>query len=195
VDLRLTVRDVPLADAEAALARDAKRLRESVGEWIYGEGDADLAAIVLDLLRQHQYTVAVAESCTGGLLGGRLTAIPGSSDVVLGGVIAYANAVKRDLLDVDTATLDEFGAVSEEVVREMAAGARKATRANVGIAITGIAGPGGGTPEKPVGTVWVAADVNGEVHTRLLRLWGDRDEIRQRSAQWAMELLRKKLTD
>jgi nicotinamide-nucleotide amidase len=193
VDLRLTVRDVPGTEADVILARDAARLRACVGEWIYGEGDADLAAIVLDLLRQHQLTIAVAESCTGGLLGGRLTAIPGSSDVVLGGVIAYANMVKEDSLGVDVAALQDYGAVSEEVVRQMAAGVRKATRANVGLAITGVAGPGGGTPDKPVGTVWIAADVNGDVHTRLLRLWGDRDEIRQRSAQWTMDLLRQRL--
>jgi nicotinamide-nucleotide amidase len=194
VDLRLTVRDIPAADADTALARDAKRLRERVGEWIYGEDDQDLAAIVLDMLRARHCTVAVAESCSGGLLGGRLTAIPGSSDVVLGGVIAYANNVKQELLGVDEATIRAHGAVSEEVVRQMATGARTKTHANIGLAITGVAGPGGGSPEKPVGTVWVAADIDGSVHTRKLLLWGDRDEIRQRSAQWTMELLRQKLS-
>ena len=194
VDLRLTVRDIPSADADAALARDAKRLRERVGEWIYGEGDQDLAAIVLDLLRARRLTLAVAESCSGGLLGERLTAIPGSSDVVLGGVIAYANSVKEQLLRVDPEAIRAHGAVSEEVVRQMAKGARDATGASVGLAITGIAGPSGGSVEKPVGTVWVAADIAGEAHTRKLLLWGDRDEIRQRSAQWTMDLLRQKLS-
>jgi len=194
VDLRLTLKDVPAAEADGRLAAAATRLRERVGRAIYGEDDADLAAIVLEACRTRTLTIAVAESCTGGLLGGRLTAIPGSSDVVLGGVIAYSNSVKRDLLGVTESSLREHGAVSEAVVREMAAGARRATGANVGLAITGIAGPGGGTPEKPVGTVWIAADVNGDVHAQVHAFWGDRDEIRQRSAQWTLELLRRQLT-
>ena len=193
VDLRLTVRDVAPPEADALVAAAAGRLRECVGEWVYGEQDDDLAAVVLDLCRAQGLTIAVAESCTGGLLGGRLTAIPGSSDVVLGGVIAYSNDIKRDMLGVKDATLAAHGAVSEEVVREMAAGARSVTNATVGLAITGVAGPGGGTDEKPVGTVWVGTDVRGDVQTRLFRLWGDREEIRARSAQWTLELLRKRL--
>jgi PncC family amidohydrolase len=108
-------------------------------------------------------------------------------------VIAYHNDVKRELLGVDDAALREHGAVSEPVVAQMASGARRVSGASVGLAITGVAGPTGGTPEKPVGTVWIAADVDGDVQTRLLRLWGDRDEIRQRSAQWTMDLLRRRL--
>ncbi len=193
VDLRLTVKDVPPAEADALLARAAARLRARVGQAMYGEDDADLAAVVLEACRTRKLTIAVAESCTGGLLGARLTAIPGSSDVVLGGVIAYANSVKRDLLGVREESLREHGAVSEPVVREMAAGARRVTGASVGLAITGVAGPSGGTPDKPVGTVWIAADVEGAVEARLHKLWGDRDEIRQRAAQWTMELLRQRL--
>ncbi|HEY4304614.1 MAG TPA: competence/damage-inducible protein A [Gemmatimonadaceae bacterium] len=193
VDLRLTVRDVPADDAETQLTTAATRLRARVGESIFGEGDADLAAVVLDLCRARTLTIAVGESCTGGLLGARLTAIPGSSDVVQGGVIAYANEVKSGLLGVDSSLIEKHGAVSEEVVVAMAAGARKAANASVGLAITGVAGPGGGTEEKPVGTVWVAVDINGDTQTRLLRMWGDRGEIRERSAQWTMELLRQRL--
>jgi nicotinamide-nucleotide amidase len=194
VDLRLTVKDMPSAHADAALSAAASRLRAQVGEWIYGDGDTDLAAVVLDLCRARALKVGVAESCTGGLLGERLTAIPGSSDVVQGGVIAYHNDIKRDVLGVSEATLREHGAVSEQVAREMAAGARRVAQSSVGLAITGVAGPGGGTEEKPVGTVWLAADVEGDVETRQLRLWGDRDEIRQRSAQWTMDLLRQRLS-
>lgn len=193
VDLRLTVRDVPAGEADERLSTAASRLRARVGESIFGEGDADLASVVLDLSRAKKLTIAVAESCTGGLLGARLTAIPGSSDVVQGGVIAYANSVKSGLLGVDDSLIARHGAVSEEVVTAMAAGARKTTGASVGLAITGVAGPGGGTEEKPVGTVWVAVDIEGDTQTRLLRMWGDRDEIRQRSAQWTMELLRQRL--
>ena len=176
------------------LASDAARLRERLGSWIYGEGDADLAAVVLDLCRTQGLTIGVAESCSGGLLGGRLTAIPGSSEVFRGGVIAYDNEVKRELLGVSDATLREGGAVSEGVVREMAAGARHAVHASVGLAITGIAGPGGATADKPVGTVWICADIEGQSEASQLRLWGDRDEVRQRSAQWTLDLLRRRLS-
>jgi nicotinamide-nucleotide amidase len=194
VDLRLTIRDVPLIDATTALESAAARLRACVGGSIYGENDADLASVVLELCRARGLTIGVGESCTGGLLGARLTAIAGSSDVVRGGIIAYHNDVKIAQLGVDANMLREHGAVSEAVVRQMATGARRATSSEVGLAITGIAGPGGGTPEKPVGLVWVAVDVAGDVTTRELRLWGDRDEIRQRAAQWTLELLRHRLS-
>jgi nicotinamide-nucleotide amidase len=194
VDLRLTVRDVPADTAERLLGTAVDRLRGRIGEAVYGEADTDLAAVVLELCRARGLTVAVAESCTGGLLGARLTAIPGSSDVVRGGVIAYGNGVKQDLLGVEADVLQSYGAVSEEVVRHMATAARGVAKANVGLAITGIAGPGGGTEAKPVGTVWIAVDIEGDVQPRLLRLWGDRDEIRQRSAQWTLDLLRQQLT-
>jgi nicotinamide-nucleotide amidase len=193
VDLRLTVRDLSSEDADEALRAASGRLRARLGDWIYGEQTADLAAIVLEMCRARKLTIAVAESCTGGLLGARLTAISGSSEVVMGGVIAYHNDVKHALLGVDAAVLREHGAVSEPVVLQMATGARRAVHASVGLAITGIAGPTGGTPEKPVGTVWVAVDLEGVAEARLFKLIGDRDEIRQRAAQWAMEMLRKRL--
>jgi nicotinamide-nucleotide amidase len=135
----------------------------------------------------------VAESCTGGLLGARLTAIPGSSDVVRGGVIAYDNAVKTSLLGVAAELLREHGAVSEPVARAMASGARNAVGAHVALAITGVAGPGGGSEAKPVGTVWIALDFGGEVDARRYQLIGDREEVRQRAAQAALELLRRRL--
>jgi len=150
---------------------------------------------VLDRCRSLQLTLAVAESCTGGLLGARLTAIPGSSDVFFGGVIAYANDVKRDLLDVDQKALDAHGAVSEDVVRQMAEGARARLRTSLGIGITGIAGPGGGTPEKPVGTVWVALAHHDGTRALQLRLIGDREEIRRRATQSALELVRRTLLE
>jgi nicotinamide-nucleotide amidase len=193
VDLRLTVRDLASAECDAILDHDAERLRALLGSAIYGENDDDLAAVVLDLCRARGLRIGLAESCTGGLLGARLTAINGASDVVRGGVIAYHNDVKIELLGVSRAALEAHGAVSEPVVRAMAAGAKRAVEADVGLAITGVAGPTGGTPEKPVGTVWIAADLDGEVDARLLKLWGDRDEIRQRAAQWTLGLLRERL--
>jgi nicotinamide-nucleotide amidase len=160
---------------------------------VYGEDSADLAAVVLDLCRERALTVGVAESCTGGLLGARLTAIPGSSDVLIGGVIAYRNSVKTTLLGVPDEMLREHGAVSEPVVRAMAVGARTTTGASVGMAITGVAGPGGGTEEKPVGTVWIATDLEGAVESRRLRLIGDRAEVRQRAVQATLDMVRRRL--
>jgi len=192
-DLRVTVRGVPPDDATRRLAAAAERLRTVVGDAVYGEDGADLAAVVLDLCREKRLTLGVAESCTGGLLGARLTAIPGSSDVLVGGVIAYSNALKLSLLGVPSTALAEQGAVSEPVVRAMASGARTATGASIGVAITGIAGPGGGSEDKPVGTVWIASDLAGEVEARRLRLIGDRAEVRQRAAQAALDMVRRRL--
>lgn len=192
-DLRLVARDRPAAAADAALARAAAALRERVGDFVYGEDAADLAAVVLDACRARGLTLAVAESCTGGLLGARLTSVPGSSDVVRGGVIAYANAVKTAELGVDAAVIAAEGAVSEAVARQMASGVRARLGAGVGIGITGVAGPGGGTPEKPVGTVWLAVDVGGDVRAVGSMFIGDREEIRYRAAQFALDLVRRAL--
>jgi nicotinamide-nucleotide amidase len=191
VDLRLTISGHTAGNADALLERAAMTVRERVGGWIYGENDDDLAALVLDQLRAHGHTIAVAESCTGGLLGGRLTAIPGSSSQFLGGVIAYDNRIKVEQLGVPAEVIAAHGAVSEPVARAMATGVRQRFGAHVGIGITGIAGPGGGTPEKPVGTVWVAVDLDGAVHAVKPVLPGDRTEIRFRATQIGLDRLRR----
>ena len=191
VDLRLTARDRSADDADAALAAAIADLRARVTRYAYAEDTRDLAAVVLELCEARGLRIAVAESCTGGLLGARLTAVPGSSSVVAGGVISYSNDVKERLLGVPGQTLERHGAVSEEVARAMAAGARTAIGAEIGIAITGIAGPGGGTPEKPVGLVWIAVDVNGLTRTHGSRFIGDRAEIRLRATQAALDLVRR----
>jgi nicotinamide-nucleotide amidase len=193
VDLRLTMRRRPEQMADASLARVGAAVRDTVGDAVYGEDEDDLAAIVLQLCREGDHRIAVAESCTGGLLGARLTAIPGSSDVVLGGVIAYHNDVKREMLGVTERDLKDHGAVSEAVVRQMAVGVGQRFGATCTLAITGVAGPSGGTPDKPVGTVWIASSLDGDVQARRLNLIGDRDEIRRRSAQAALEMLRRRL--
>jgi nicotinamide-nucleotide amidase len=191
VDLRVTVWDEP-ADVAGRLIDDAEQaLRAVVGQWIYGTEDADLAALILDALRARQMRIAVAESCTGGMLGMRLTAVPGSSDVVEGGTIAYANAVKVRELGVREETLMTHGAVSEETAREMASGVRARFGVDVGVSITGVAGPGGGSPEKPVGTFCVAVDVRGEVRSVRTSGVGDRHEVRQRASQAALNLVRR----
>lgn len=193
VDLRLTVSGLDARTADRQLDAGAAIVRAVTAEAIYGEDEADLAAIVLDLCRSIGRTIAVAESCTGGLLGARLTAIAGSSDVFLGGVIAYENRVKREILGVRDADLAAHGAVSEAVALTMATGARELFRSSIALSVTGIAGPGGGTAEKPVGTVWIALDVEGAKSARRFNMIGDRDEIRRRSAQAALEMLRRSL--
>lgn len=190
VDLRLTIRG---ASGQSGLARMTDAIRTAAGEWIYGDGDDDLAGVLLDRARGQGLTMAVAESCTGGLLGARLTAIPGSSDVFIGGLIAYADAVKLRELGVPEQLLATHGAVSEEVVRAMATGARRKFGADIALAITGVAGPGGGTPGKPVGLVWVCAATRDAVEARKIKSWGDRQEIRYRATQAAMALARSML--
>ncbi|MCA2982248.1 competence/damage-inducible protein A [Gemmatimonas sp.] len=191
VDLRLTSWDRDARATTVALDEAAALVRSKVSRYVYGENDDDLAAIMLAECAARNATVAVAESCTGGMLGMRLTAVPGSSRTVLGGTIAYANAVKTRELGVSAALIDEQGAVSEPVARAMATGVRLRFGSTIGLGITGIAGPDGGTPEKPVGTVWVAVDLDGDVHAVRAVLPGDRHEIRWRAAQLALDRLRK----
>jgi nicotinamide-nucleotide amidase len=192
VDLRVTARGMPRDRAQRLVKQAILKLRSRVEAYAYGEDDADLAAVVLDRCRALKLKLAVAESCTGGMLGERLTNIPGSSDVFLGGVIAYHNDVKKELLGVSAEAMERYGAVSEEVALQMASGVRKRTGADVGVSVTGIAGPGGGTPEKPVGLVWIAMH-SSDVKARRFHLVGDRTEIRQRAAQAALEMVRRTL--
>jgi nicotinamide-nucleotide amidase len=194
VDLRLTAWGMDAAAADAALAAAATRLRAGAGEFVYGEGDQDLAALVLERLRGAGFRLAVAESCTGGLLGGRLTEVPGSSDVFLGGVISYHDDVKRELLEVSAELIAAHGAGSEPVVRAMAEGAARRLGADVAVAVTGIAGPGGGSEEKPVGTVWFATWLRGAIEARRIVFPGTREEIRARAVQSALYQLSLRLS-
>ena len=193
VDLRLSAWGFTPDEANRRLKAAAALLRQRAGESVYGEGDSDLAALVLERARSQGVRLAVAESCTGGLVGARLTEVPGSSDVFVGGVIAYDNALKRDLLGVPEALLAEHGAVSEPVARAMASGAASRFGVRGAVAVTGVAGPGGGSPEKPVGTVWLAAALNDQVVSRRSMFPGSRHEIRARAAQAALLLLYRSL--
>lgn len=175
------------ADVEAALV-------ESLGRYVFARDGRPVEELVLEACRERGWTLATAESCTGGLAAARLTSIPGSSDVVLGGVVAYANAVKEAELGVPASLLAEHGAVSAEAAAAMAAGVRERLGAGVGISVTGIAGPGGGTPEKPVGLVYIhAATPEGE-DALDLQIPGDRDAIRARATAAALHLTRRLLT-
>ena len=192
VDIRLTSRGLPETEAAARLKDATTKLRAAIGRYVYGEGSTDLAAVALELCRAAGIRLAVAESCTGGLLGARITAVPGSSDVFIGGVQAYHNSAKVALLGVDPAVIDAHGAVSEEVAVAMASGVRSRLQTEIALSITGIAGPAGGTPGKPVGTVWIALD-GQRPETLGVRLFGDRREIRERAAQAALDLVRRQL--
>ncbi|MEA2723563.1 MAG: nicotinamide-nucleotide amidase [Gemmatimonadales bacterium] len=194
VDLRLSAWDLAPDDAEKQLHAAAGLLRSRGAENVYAEGETDLAALVLDAARSQGVRLAVAESCTGGLLGARLTEVPGSSDVFVGGVIAYDNALKVELLGVPQAVLAEHGAVSEPVARLMAEGAARRFGVAAALSVTGIAGPGGGTQEKPVGTVWIGCAYDGSVETQRSVFPGSRHEVRARAAQSALFLLYRRLS-
>ena len=191
VELRVTAWGLAADDAERRLAAAMAQLRERAGADGYGEDGTDLATVVLALLRARNARLVVAESCTGGLVSGRITAVPGASDVFIGGVVAYDNVVKSGTLGVRPELLDKHGAVSEEVVRAMAEGMQRQFAVDAALAITGIAGPTGGTAEKPVGTVWLAARYGAEVRALKRIFPGDRGEIRARAAQAALDLLRR----
>lgn len=186
VDLRLTAWQLDEETAQLKLDAAERLVRAVAGQWIYTSGDRDLAVVVLENLRAKQLTLATAESCTGGMLGARITAVAGSSDVYLGGVVSYANDAKRELLGVSDETLQRHGAVSEETAREMVLGVAERIGSDCAIAITGIAGPGGGTPEKPVGTVWIAWFDRGEVSAKRFGFTGDRAQVRERAVQAAL---------
>jgi nicotinamide-nucleotide amidase len=188
LEVEVTVRAEP--EVAPALARLVASLREQLGDAIFAEDERPLSELVLSALRERGLRVAVAESCTAGMVAARLADIPGSSDVLLGGVIAYANSLKRDLLGVSEELLAEHGAVSAECARAMAAGTRAATGAEVGIAITGVAGPGGGSERKPVGRVYLHVSAPGIERGEELQLPGDRAHVRELSTVAALQLIR-----
>jgi nicotinamide-nucleotide amidase len=189
-ELEIVTRYEP--DAADTYQRLTALLRDRHGQHIFSEDGATVDDQVAQLLAGRR--IATAESCTGGLLAARLTDRPGSSAYLAGGLVAYANDAKTELLGVDSALIDTHGAVSEPVAEAMAAGALRRFDADTAVAITGIAGPGGGTEDKPVGTVcFTVALADGESSTRTLRLPGNRSDVRERSVTVAMHLLRRTL--
>jgi nicotinamide-nucleotide amidase len=195
VQLHLTVRADP-KEAERLLGAMEADFRSVLGERIYGSESDEMAAVVGRLLRERGMTLAVAESCTGGLVASLLTDVPGSSQYFLGSVVSYANSVKEGLLAVGAETIRAHGAVSEETARSMAEGAQSRLGADLGLSITGIAGPDGGSPEKPVGTVFFALAGRGEETRARRRLFfGDRGVIRRAAALYALDFLRHRLRE
>jgi len=190
VHFRITARAADGAAADALIAPLAAEVRARLGDVVYGEDAVDLETVVVGLLRDRGRTVATAESCTGGLLAGRITAVSGSSEVFGTGLVTYSNAAKRRLLQVPPAVLAQFGAVSEPVADAMASRVRELAGADYGIGITGIAGPGGGSADKPVGLVHIGlAGPGGTVVARHV-FGGSRDMVRLRSTQAALAALR-----
>ena len=193
VELHLTADGDTVAMAEERIESLASGIRAALPGRVYGEDGRELHEVVAGLLVERGLTLALAESCTGGALSARLTEVPGSSRFLLRAYVPYANAAKVDMLGVDPALLERVGAVSEEVAAAMASAARARARADVAVAITGIAGPDGGTGDKPVGLVFIAVD--GAAGSRVRRCFfpGERPRVRTQAIQAALEMVRRGL--
>jgi nicotinamide-nucleotide amidase len=193
VELHLVMVAVDGSAAEARLTAAASALETVLEGDVFSTDGRTLEEVVGDLLRESRLSVAVAESCTGGLVVSKLTDVPGSSNYVERGIVAYSNRAKVEMLDVPEHLIATYGAVSESVAAAMAEGVRTRAKTGVGMGITGIAGPGGGSPEKPVGTVAIAVSVGEETSTRTFRFPGSRDMVKSQAAQAALDLVRRRL--
>jgi len=192
IEIKLLARAESAQAAEALAERAREEVMRRVGDVVFGDREDTFAGAVGRTLRDQGLTLGVAESCTGGLVGSMLTSVPGSSEVLLLDAVTYSNASKSSVLGVSEETLRAYGAVSEECAGAMARGALRVSGADLAVAITGIAGPGGGTDEKPVGTVWIGiASKAGMSFARHFRMWGDRERIRVLSAYTALKMVQK----
>jgi len=186
VDLRI------IGKAEAIEQADTI-IRSTLGPSVFSAADETLEEVIVKLLLQRNQTVAVAESCTGGLLANRITNVPGASAVFLAGYVCYANQAKIEMLDVDRELIEKHGAVSEQVACALAEHARACARSDYALATTGVAGPSGGSPEKPVGTVYIALAASGTTIAKRFFFPTDRETFKQIATQAALELLRRRL--
>ena len=193
VDLRVTVAGDDAEPVERVTGRAYRELRERVGPVVYAEGTHTMDEVVGEILLERGLRLATAESCTGGLLAKRITDTPGASRYFERGYVTYSNASKVELLDVPAADIEKHGAVSAPVAEQMAAGAARRAGVEVGVSITGIAGPGGGTEAKPVGTVFVGLSASGSTAARKFHFAGTRYAIRERSVQYALDMVRRQL--
>lgn len=189
--LRLTVRGS--ADRERIFAELRQQIRNLLGDYVYAEGDLTLEEIVGQLLLEKRLTLALAESCTGGYISHRITRIGGSSAYYCGGAVTYSNELKMRYLGVSANTLERYGAVSRETALEMSRGIKERTGANIGLSVTGVAGPSGGSPEKPVGTVWISIAQADHHEARLFQFHGERERIIAGTSQAALNWLRVQL--
>ncbi|HLE40776.1 MAG TPA: competence/damage-inducible protein A [Nitrospirota bacterium] len=193
VDIRIIARETSAELSQVLAERTDARIREKLGDAIYGVDGQDMEEVVGALLKQRRLKLSVAESCTGGLIGARITNIPGSSEYFERGVVTYSNAAKTELLGVPAALMDRRGAVSREVAEAMAQGIRQAARTDLGLSVTGIAGPDGGTKEKPVGLVYISLSSAHGVKTEEHKFLGNREQIRTKAAQMALDTVRRHL--
>jgi nicotinamide-nucleotide amidase len=193
ITISLRGHDEPTVMGE--LDRMEKEIRALVGSYVFATGNQKIEDVLGEMLREGGQSISVAESCTGGLIENLLTNSPGSSTYFLGGVVVYSNQAKVDLLGVSKKTLEEFGAVSEQTVREMAQGVRKRLHTDIGLSVSGIAGPDGGTREKPVGTVHIGLAVEKDVFSGKYRFWGTREQIKSNTAIMALDWVRRYLNE
>lgn len=190
VGLRMVFRGENRREGQRHVSALEAEIRQELGHFVYGSGGETMEQIVGYLLVLNNLTLAVAESCTGGLIGNRITNVPGSSSYFLGGAIAYSDGVKEKVLSVPRDLITSHGAVSVQVARAMASGVRRLTGSHLGLAVTGVAGPTGGSEEKPVGMVFIALDAEKGARVVEHRFLGEREEIKQRSAQAGLNLVR-----
>jgi len=193
VRLRLSCSDTQPERSLQRMQNEIDKVVPLIAPYIYGYDEISMQEVVGQLLQEKGLSVACAESCTGGYISHLITSVPGSSNYYRGGIVAYHNEVKMKQLMVSEESLEQHGAVSQEVVEQMAQGARKALKADCAIATSGIAGPGGGSPEKPVGTIWIAVCQGTKTHTRKLQLSGNRSANIERSTKIALNMLRELL--
>ena len=195
VTLRITAKAKDENEADDLIDSMYEQVKERVGEFIYGFGEEEMSSVVCRLLMQNKTTVAAAESCTAGMFTAAIADNPGSSKVLSESVVTYSNDAKEKYLGVSHETLEKFGAVSCETAKEMAEGIKKAAKSDIGVSITGIAGPDGGTPEKPVGLVYVGVAHEKGTVVKKLQLFGDRKRVRHLSVLNALNEIRKILLD
>ncbi len=193
IEIHLRARAASDGEAERLLAELSDKIELALGNHVFSTQGESLEEVVGMYLVMKRKTVAVAESCTGGLLSERLTRTPGSSNFFLGGAVCYSNQLKTKLAGVPETLLDEHGAVSRPVAQALAEGIRKRAGASIGVGITGVAGPGGGTPEKPVGQVWIALAEEGGTEVREFRFPGNRERVRLWATQAALEMIRRRV--
>jgi nicotinamide-nucleotide amidase len=193
VSVRITAKASDGDEASRMISIVADRVREKLGENVFGEDNQTMEEAVGILLSEKHKTLAIAESCTGGLISDRITDVPGSSDYFQGTVIAYSNKIKVNLLGVSEEDLNQHGAVSSPVAIQMAQGVRKLARTDYGLGVTGIAGPTGATPQKPVGLVYIAVSSEDDTYSKEFRFLGDRAVVKRRASQMALDMLRREL--
>jgi len=191
--ITITVRGKKGEEIERELDRTEQKIRGLLGPYIFASDDKTMEAIVGDLLKERKMTISVAESCTGGLIGHRLTSIPGSSLYFERGIIVYSNRSKVEMLGVNKQTIDSYGAVSDQAVREMAEGIKKTAKTDMGLAVTGIAGPSGGAEDKPVGTVFIGLSVDGKILSGQYCFSGERDKVKLTTSEMALDWVRRYL--